>query len=115
MYARGMKGKADRLFSQLIRSRGACERCGSTQNLQTAHIVSRRYSATRCDPMNAFCSCARCHLELTGDPYAHVLWANLYLGEDGYTAMRQKALDGRRPDWAAVVDELTVKLREASH
>jgi hypothetical protein len=29
--------------------------------------------------------------------------------------MRQKALEGRRPDWAAVVDELTVKLREASH
>lgn len=58
------KNKCDKLFSELIRSIGLCERCGKSGNvvqLQTAHIYSRRYLNLRHDPLNALCLCASCH------------------------------------------------------
>jgi hypothetical protein len=40
-------------LAELVRARGSCERCGTTENLQCAHIISRRYSQTRCRLDNA--------------------------------------------------------------
>lgn len=73
----GAKGKADRLFSQLVRSRGRCEArdwpLWPTPHLcsgpyETAHIYSRRYSHTRCDPDNAMCLCSSAHRYFTANP-----------------------------------------------
>lgn len=59
---KGDCGKADRLFSQIIRSQGYCERCGVTDvPLDTAHLVGRRFSATRCMEENARALCRSCH------------------------------------------------------
>lgn len=72
----GDRGRCDILFSRIVRSRGRCERClvghpvflgGEVTHpgFDTAHILGRRYSATRCVEDNAWCLCRRCH-NLTG-------------------------------------------------
>lgn len=103
IYGKGDKAKATRLHSQVVRARGACERCGSTKNLQAAHIVSRRFSHTRCLPENAWCLCARCHWALTNDPLAHVEFAYATIGEAKYRELRDIALRRTKVDWAAVL------------
>lgn len=55
--------KLDKVFSQIIRSKGFCEHCGvSDRTLQCAHIYSRRHKNIRWDKENALCLCAGCHL-----------------------------------------------------
>jgi hypothetical protein len=69
---KGDAGKADLLYSRLVRSRGQCERCGNDAGpFDTAHIVRRRYSATRCLEDNAWCLCRPCHR--TVDEWANEL------------------------------------------
>lgn len=94
--ARGAKAKADKLFSQLIRSRGRCEFCGERDysKLQTAHIVSRRYSNTRVDPANAFCLCWKCHFQFTHNPFDWVDFVVSRIGREKYDAIYAKAQAG---------------------
>lgn len=94
--AKRAKGKADRLFSQLIRSRGACEKCGERDysKLQCAHIISRRYSATRTDERNAWCLCARDHLRLTDHPDEHVAFIFQTIGPEVFEELKVKAYAG---------------------
>lgn len=70
LYGTGAKGKADKLFSQLVRLAGYCEnpQCRSRSNLQCAHIYSRKFNATRTLPLNAVCLCASCHAYYTARP-----------------------------------------------
>lgn len=109
--AKAAKGRADRLFSLIVRSAGRCARCGSTQNLQCAHIVSRRFSATRCDFTNASCLCAGCHLRLTNEPFEHVAFFTERLGADEYADLRARALAGAKVDWVSRAEELRVIAR----
>ena len=67
-YGKGDKGKATKLHAEITRSVGFCERCGGNNSLQTAHIISRRYSATRTMLNNAYCLCAGCHRRFTDHP-----------------------------------------------
>lgn len=84
-----VKGKADKLFSEIIRSLGYCEAEGwptpelarsCSPQLQTAHIVTRKRSATRTDTRNAFCLCFTHHRYFTDYPreFSHFIsdtWA----------------------------------------
>jgi hypothetical protein len=73
---------ADRLFSLLIRTRDdwTCRACGKpNQAPQCAHIVSRRYRATRWLAVNAVCLCAGCHISYTYDPIAWEDWVEDHL------------------------------------
>lgn len=120
MYGAGLKGKATRLHSLVVRARGRCERCGESDysKLQCAHIVSRRYSATRTDERNAWCLCASCHFFLGHNPFDHVVFAHQTIGEAVYAELREKALSNPRPwkpaDWQAEVDRLSALLAVAS-
>lgn len=68
-YGKGDKGKATKLHAKITRSVGFCENCYKTDGqLQTAHIISRRYSRTRTMLNNAFCLCASCHRWFTDNP-----------------------------------------------
>lgn len=114
---KGIKAKATRLHAEYVRSRGACERCGSVRSLQCAHIVSRRYSATRTDELNAWCLCAGCHMRLTQHPDEHVAFAWKTRGEDGYRALLDKAYAGVKANdsfWHAEVIRLESLLRSAA-
>lgn len=54
--------EADKLFSELVRRKGMCEKCGSVKNLQCAHVISRTNKHLRWNRDNALCLCLRCHL-----------------------------------------------------
>lgn len=53
--------ECDTLFSSIVRSRGACQRCGSKYNLQCAHVIGRSDHFLRWDENNALCLCHDCH------------------------------------------------------
>lgn len=101
-----LKKKATVLHSQLVRSRGACENCGKTTNLQCAHIISRRYSATRTDLDNAFCLCAGCHMRFTEWPVEFGSFVVDKIGNVEYATLRAKAETVTRMDWAAELERL---------
>lgn len=104
---KGLKGKADKLFSEVIRSVGYCEADGAdeitcSKQLQCAHIVSRRYNATRTDTRNAFSLCAAHHRFYTDHPrqfsrFITTTWAQKYY-DQMYRRSRTPEL-GKRIDW----------------
>lgn len=109
------KAACDRLFSLIIRALGRCERCGSTTGqLQCAHIMSRRYTATRCEYENAWCACAACHRFLTENPHEHVAFAVLTRGVVGYEELQRRAYAGTglKVDWHAKRAELKARAIE---
>jgi hypothetical protein len=95
-YGKGAKGKATRLHSLVVRSRGRCEACGDAdyQKLQCAHVVSRKYNATRVDPDAALCLCWVCHRRFTDWPVEWATFLNGYLGAEKYEAIRARAEAG---------------------
>ena len=53
-----------RAWTKKIISRGKCEYCGSTENLEAHHIVKwSDYPKGRIDVNNGMCLCHRCHTE----------------------------------------------------
>lgn len=103
---KGAKAKADKLFSEIIRTIGYCENCGKTEWLQCAHINSRRFNATRVDIRNAFCLCASCHRFYTDYPreFSHFItdtWA-----ADYYDQMFHDSRTGTKVNWDDELDNL---------
>ena len=66
---------ADAAFSEAIRElyHHECQNCGSVENLQCCHILTRKFGSTRTDPNNAVCLCGTCHANFTQDEF---LWAD---------------------------------------
>ena len=58
---KSLKAKCDKLWSEIIRSIGYCEMCGSNQNLQAHHIMGRINYSLRWDLRNGICLDASCH------------------------------------------------------
>lgn len=109
---KGAKAKCDVLFSKIIRNEGVCQRCGSTEFLQCAHIISRRYSNTRCDLRNAWSLCARCHRRLTDWPREHSHYITETIGSEVYDQLKAKAESLQKVDWDEVLIELKEKAKE---
>lgn len=81
-YGKGSRGVATKLHSKITRSIGYCERCGNQDysKLTCAHIIGRKYSATRTRLTNALCLCYACHRFFTDHPrefsrYITTTWA----------------------------------------
>lgn len=116
--AASLKKKATVLHSMVVRARAGyrCEFCGRTDGqMQAAHIVGRRYTATRCDPDNAWCLDSSCHRRLTENPHEHVAFAVKTRGEAGYRQLIDKAYAGRglvmgAAFWRERVDSLQAEL-----
>jgi len=97
------KEKATALHSRLVRARGRCEHCGAaSEPLECAHIVSRRYSATRCDLDNGVCLCGPCHSHFTAHPDEWKGW----IGEERWGRLTERARPTPRMDWRAVHRQL---------
>lgn len=109
---KGAPGLADELFRRIIRQRGACENCGQQRYdlLQTAHIIGRKFSATRCDESNAFCLCASCHARFTDHPDEWLDYVDRTIGMDEYFRLKQRAEAGITVSsavfWSVEVDRL---------
>jgi 5-methylcytosine-specific restriction endonuclease McrA len=103
--AKGAKGKADRVYSLLIRSRGRCENCGGTTNLQTAHIIPRRYAAVRTDETNSYCLDARCHMRFTEHAAEWMDFIDRTIGRAEYDRLWAKAQAGVKANEAFWTEE----------
>lgn len=117
IYGTGLKAKATKLHSLVVRSRGRCERCGSTSNLQAAHIVPRRYSVTRCDPEAAWCLCAGCHLRTTEHADEHMALVEQTIGLERFWELKRAAEAGVKANdayWQGWIDVLNEQMGEAS-
>jgi hypothetical protein len=66
--------RLDVLFSEIVRSRGHCEKCGRTTALQCAHVVTRANRRLRWDTRAAMCLCAGDHLWWHHYPLAAAEW-----------------------------------------
>ena len=116
-----MKNEATSLHSQLVRSRGVCENCGNAwrttgSKLECAHIVSRRFAATRTDETNAFCLCTRCHMHFTEWPLEFRDFVVAKVGQAHYDALKAKAQAGAprpvRAFWESEVARLRALTKE---
>ena len=105
------KGRADQLFSEIIRSQGRCEaeawgdRTCSAQ-LQTAHIVTRKRSATRTDLRNAYALCFAHHRWFTDYPreFSHFIsdtWA-----ANHYDSIYARSIEPTKVNWEDRVEFL---------
>lgn len=100
-----LKNKADRLFSLKVRELKSCIRCGSKFNLQCAHIISRRYLATRYNLDNAVALCAKDHLYYT---YRPLEW-EAFIEEkfpNRLTKLKAQALLTTTIDYQEIIDNL---------
>lgn len=118
-YGKGVKGRATQLHSKVVRARGRCEACGESRYdlLQCAHIISRRYAATRTDETNAFCLCARDHFRFTENPDEWMDFIDTTIGRAEYDRLKQKALAGVKTSesfWRGEMDRLGALLKEAA-
>lgn len=119
--AAALKRRATALHSQYVRARDKrCRRCGTTSGqLQCAHGISRRYSATRTDENAAVCLCATCHRYVDSHPFEAVQFWSEQFTVGGYAQLRQKAYNGvgqvmKADFWAGEVARLTDLLRGVS-
>lgn len=113
---RKMVKEADKQFSLYIRERdGRCRLCGTLNDLQCAHLVSRRYRATRWDPENAWALCRREHMYYTHHP---IEWDDLLtdrLGEETYKWLKVRAQTAKAGiDVALVISWLRSSRKESS-
>lgn len=91
------RARADEAFSRFIRNRdGMCLECGTRQNLTCAHLVSRRYSATRWDPSNAVALCWSDHFKFGLQPLEWDLWCERHLGAEAWAELKRRAVEGER-------------------
>jgi hypothetical protein len=119
IYAKGPKGRADRLFSQIVRARGVCQvpDCGETRYalLQCCHIYSRTYNNTRTDETNALCMCASHHAKFTARPLDFGDFVRSLLGDEEVDALRAKAHavgSWSKNRWTDEADRLAAVLAE---
>jgi hypothetical protein len=104
--------ECDRLWSLIVRSRGASEISGQTSNLQGAHGFSRSYKATRWLPINGFALTQSEHVYYTWRPLE---WDSLLRerwGQPVYDELRAIAIANKKQDMPAVLAKLKAEARE---
>lgn len=104
---RKLTKKMDSLFSEIVRSQGVCDKCGTTRNLQCAHVKSRKYLQTRWDFENSLCLCVKCHLYWAHkEPHEFVRWFDEKFGGNLYDELTRRAKKIKKFDYEAKFEEL---------
>ncbi len=110
--AKGARGRADKLFSEIVRWHGVCEAIGQDWHptcagrLETSHMISRRYSHTRTDFRNALCLCSSAHRYVGADPGAHYELVAALHGAEHWLVLRRIAARRDTKDWEREAFEL---------
>lgn len=106
--AKWYRDKCDILFSKKIRSIGRCEWCGTRDNLQCSHIISRTVMALRCDERNAISLCYGCHLhKWHKEPLMAAEWFNSkFPGRYDTLILLKNETLGKKVDWESKYNEL---------
>ena len=104
-----LRRECDKRFAIAIKQRDnwQCVMCGANHHVQCAHIVSRRYHATRWLFGNAVTLCARHHMMYTHDPLGWDAWVEARIGLAGYNELKILARAGTPwIDYEAVLKSL---------
>ena len=103
-----LKRKLDKAVSEIVRSRGKCEHCERTENLQCAHIISRTNLNLRWNLQNLLCLCPNCHINFAHkNPLMFAEWVKEYLGEAKYHALKVGSWQIKK--WS--IDEMSTLLK----
>lgn len=81
--------------------------------LQCAHVVSRRYLATRWDPSNAVALCRRHHMQFTQDPLGWDDWVSERIGQEAYEKLKRRAREVTKVDYNQVLASLQSQEEDA--
>lgn len=114
----GAPGKADFLFSRIVRSRGRCEYpgCTSAGPYDTAHLIGRTYSSTRCIEDNAVCACRTHHHLIDNWPDEKLRVVEATIGLARWGELKRLANAGPPPPkrlfWPSEVDRLLKRCAE---
>ena len=105
----------DILFSQVIRQRGTCERCGEPGE-ECAHIIRRHFLRTRWNPDNAWCLCKDCHYTVDNHQIEFALLVERTIGTARYDELRELArpTSGPKPDREQIRADLRRLLKGAA-
>ncbi len=105
---------ADRLFSEFIKTRDdwTCRACWSVKVIQCAHLVSRRYRATRWSADNAVALCSRCHMRWTYNPLAWEEWCEEQFPGRLFELKRRALAGVAWVDYEAVMESLRLQMLE---
>lgn len=116
--AKGAKGRADRLWSEVIRLGRSCVACDRPDGLQAHHLISRRYNATRHVEDNGWPLCAACHREVHENPCLFADLIGQTIGRDRYDELRALTIGTtvyRESDWIEIADRLKARKAEIQH
>lgn len=111
--------EADRLLRLLVRQRESCERC-ARPGTDTAHIIPRRFQATRCDERAVLLLCREDHDlfdgRAPGGPQVRSLLIESTIGLELHLVLRRIAYRGpQRPlsaFWESEVERLRARCKE---
>jgi len=85
-----LKNKLDKIISEIVRSKGKCDRCGKTENLQCAHIFGRTYLNTRWSLENLLALCPDCHINFAHKcPILFTEFVKEKIGEEEYEKLKE--------------------------
>ena len=104
------RNKADKLFSQIVRSLGYCLKCGKTGRIDAAHIISRRFSNTRHDLRNGMPLCVGCHRWGHDRPTEFARFAEKVKGKKTIRELERKSRLLTKPDYKQIAEELSGKI-----
>jgi hypothetical protein len=108
--------EADRLLRLLVLERRSCERCGAVSDpsrMDTAHILRRGYSATRCDEENVWLLCHEpCHRLVDSDVRHHAQLVGRTIGLDRFRALSAQAHAGPSEPLSMFWKSETARLRK---
>ena len=72
---------ADKAFSDVVRHKSTCDRCGKVGRVECSHVYGRRHRTIRWDLLNAKPLCHGCHRWWHENPLEASLWFNEKYGE----------------------------------
>ncbi len=111
----GLTKKLDTVTSLIVRLRDKrCVVCGSTQDPQCGHYISRRFIATRWDTSNCHQQCAGCNILHNSNPVPYTMFIQNKYGFLYPETLSNLAHHGdplRRSDRLALLGELTAELK----
>lgn len=102
-----LKRRLDKLVSEIVRSRGRCQRCGKG-NVQCCHIFGRTYLNTRWSLDNLLALCPDCHINFAHkQPILFAEFVKKLLGEEKYNLLKESHNQIYKPS----ISDLELKLK----
>lgn len=107
--------RLDKIMSRIVRLRDpACVTCGSFDNAQCGHYISRMFIATRWDITNCHRQCSRCNVMHEIDPVPYTLFIQREFGDEypaTLSALAHQTKVLKRAERLALEVELKEELR----